>query len=275
MKIDVIFPCRNQGHKLVKNLREQVIPFFDNEGITYDILVVSDHSKPEEEEYLKQELASFPPQVKLYLNDLGPGKGGAVQKGFKEADGDYVLFMDCDLATDLKTFDLIKPILGQYGAYIGSRDIEGAKIKEMVPLRRFLHKASKSIILGMFHLNKLIHDSQCGYKLFPTPLAKKMAERQIISAFAFDVEYLYFCTLNGYSIKEIPVHWENDTDSAVKAFSASTKFYGDLFKIKRHKKSYILTPEEKKELDASLARSPRLEKEKKKENAESEAHNAD
>jgi hypothetical protein len=51
----------------------------------------------------------MPAQVKLLPYEDKPGKGWAVKKAIEAADGDYVLFMDADLSTDLHAFDTIKP----------------------------------------------------------------------------------------------------------------------------------------------------------------------
>ena len=75
-----------------------------------------------------------------------------------------------------------------------------------------------------------------------------MVKRQIISGFAFDVEYCYFLQLNGFKIKDIPCIWRNDPDSSVKVVKNSMKFMKDLRLIKKNKKNYILTPEEKEKL---------------------------
>jgi dolichyl-phosphate beta-glucosyltransferase len=249
MKLDVIIPVRNQTGKLLRNLQQKVLPYFDKVGVTYDVLICSDYSNAEQQAALVEGLKGFPVQVKLLPYENKPGKGFAVRKSILAADGDYVLFMDADLSTDLQAFDEVKGDLGRYDAFIGSRDAQGASITHKQGLlRRLTHWGAKTLIRNKFHL-KGIHDTQCGYKIFRTDVAKLMARHQIIDGFAFDVEYCYFLSLNGFSIKEIPVKWENDPDSSVSPLKASINFYKALGKIKRNKKNYILTDEEKKGLN--------------------------
>ncbi|OPZ32431.1 MAG: Glycosyl transferase family 2 [Tenericutes bacterium ADurb.BinA155] len=244
MKIDVIIPVRNQTEKLLRNLASDIIPYFDGTGLAYDILICADHSSQEELEKLQKGLASMPAQVKLLPYEDKPGKGWAVQKGILASDGDYVLFMDADLSTDLHVFDTIKLDLGKYDAFIGSRDVKGAIITEKQTfVRRITHWGAKTVIKNKFHL-KTLHDTQCGYKIFRSNVAKLMAKHQIIAGFAFDVEYCYFLSLNGFSIKEVPVQWENDPDSSVSPFKASLNFYKALGKIKKNKKNYLLSDAE-------------------------------
>lgn len=248
MKLTIILPVKNQTDKLLKNLRESIIPYFDKQGIVYDVLIESDGSSEEEEKKLVEGLKGFPLQVKKLPFENRKGKGYAVKKAILASEGDYVLFMDADLSTDLHAFDKILPEIGKYDCFIASRHNKESNITEKQTLvRRLTSWGSRFIIRHMFHLQG-IDDTQCGYKLFKTSIAKAMASHQIIDGFAFDVEYVYFLALNGFSIKEIPVKWANDADSSVNPVKASINFYKSLLKIKKNKKSYILSEEEKRKL---------------------------
>jgi len=251
MKLSVIFPCKNQSAKLLNNL-PKVIEYFDNvQGLTYDILIQSDHSTDEQNKIMVEGLKKFPPHVKLLplpSESDRAGKGAAVRAGILASQSDYCLFMDCDLATDLHVFDQIYKDLGKYDCYSSSRDIKNCySVDKNKAHRSLVHKLSKFIIRTLFRL-KDITDTQCGYKCFKTKVAKAMAEKQIVNKFAFDVEYLYFLTMNGFKIKEYAVDWENDDDSSVSLFSASKDFYIDLLRIKFNKKKYKLNEEEKAKL---------------------------
>ncbi len=248
MKLSVILPVRNQTEKLLKNLKEKIIPFYDKEGIVYDILIESDGSSEEEEKKLEEGLKEMPLQVKHVPFENRRGKGYAVKRAILFSDADYVLFMDADLSTDLSAHDEIKKDLGKYDAFIGSRDAKGANILEKQTfVRRLTHWGSKTLIKHKFHLRG-ITDTQCGYKMFKSDIAKLMVKHQIIDGFAFDVEYVYFLSLNGFSIKEIPVTWKNDADSSVSPLKASLHFYQALRLIKKNKKNYILSQEERASL---------------------------
>ena len=248
MKLSIILPTRNQTDKLVNNLVTKIIPYFDKQGIVYDILIESDGSSPEEEAKLEAGLKGLPLQVKHVPYEDKRGKGYAIKKAILFSSSDYVLFMDADLSTDLSAFDEIKKDLGKYDAYIGSREAKGAKIlQKQTFIRRLTHFGSRMLIKMKFRL-RAISDTQCGYKMFRTEVAKEIAKRQIINGFAFDVEYLYFLSLNGLSIKEIPVIWKNDADSSVSPLKVSLAFYKALRLIKKNKKNYLLPKEELEKL---------------------------
>jgi len=247
MKLSYVFPVRNQSEKLLKNLFEKGIPHFDALGITYECLIVYDGSNEKEKKIMEEASKSFPLQVKLVDYENCSGKGHNVQKGLLNANGDYVLFMDADFATDLDTIKKILPEINKYDCFFASRHCKGAKINTKQTIkRRFVSFCSRILIKMKFHFNG-IHDTQCGYKLFRTNIAKEMARKQIIDRFAFDVEYFYFLKLNGFSWKEVPCIWTDDADSTIgHASRHSRDFMEDMHRIKKNKKNYILSAGEKK-----------------------------
>ena len=246
MKLDVVIAVKNKSEKLLKNLKNIGVPYFDSLGIDYDFLIVCNASTPEEQKCLWEGAKELPPQVHLLPYTPIPGKGHGIQLGLEAAKGDYVLFMDADFATDLSIMKQILPMLDQYDAFIASRHMKGSVIiNPQSRLRRFISWGSRRVIHMMFPFHG-IHDTQCGYKLFRTDIAHEMAKRQTIAGFAFDVEYLYFLKLNGYEIKEIPARWTDDPSSSLgHPLRTSWHFFLDLCRIRHQKKHYRLTEEER------------------------------
>ena len=96
-------------------------------------------------------------------------------------------------------------------------------------------------------------DTQCGFKAYRTSVAKVMVRHQKFNGFSFDLEYLYFLTLNGFRCKEIGCKWKDDPDSTISKRSVFISFYQDLKQIKKNKKTYLLSKEEKEELGGRYA----------------------
>ena len=249
MKLSVIIPIKNQTSLLLSNLKEKVLPYFDSlPNLTYDVLIVPNGSSEQEQVGLEEGLKAFPAQVKMLPFAAEGAKGAAVKRGIEYSDSDYVLFFDADLATDLSAFSSILPIIKDHDAFIGDRDMKGSVKNKRPFIRRVGHFGSKALVKLRFRL-KGVDDTQCGFKCFRTKVAKKMAERQIIDGFAFDVEYCYFLCLNGFRIKRIPVRWfNNERESSVSFASASKRFSSDLGRIKKNKRNYLLSEEEKEGL---------------------------
>ncbi len=249
MKLSIVLPNKNQGRKLVSHLLDEGLPFFEKMGVVYEVIIVPNACNEEELAYLEEAKKDLPIMVHVLEPLPLGGKGRAVKAGIEAASGDYVMFMDADFATSLEAFGRVLPRISNSVAWIGSRNAKGSIIPRRQPFtRRVLHSGSRFLCRHLFSLTKLT-DTQCGFKFFRRNVAKKMIERQITTGAAFDVEYLYFLALNGFSIVEIPVTWTDDPDSSFShPFKAALSFFVDLIKIRRNKKGYLLSKEEKEAL---------------------------
>ena len=233
MKLSIIIPCYNESKNIKSNILDKVIPFLSNLDVEYEIIAVNDGSKDNTGEVIKSiegiNAISYTPNR---------GKGGAVKEGILNATGDYVLFMDADLSTDLSAIHDVIKHMGEYDLIIGSRHLKGSKLVQKQPLiRQFIGYMCRKLVNFKFHMH--YKDTQCGFKAIRSEFAKEIATRQTITNFAFDVEYLYIARLNNLETIEIPVIWENDLSSTVKIASSSFKFLKDMSRIKKNKKNYI------------------------------------
>ena len=246
MKLTVVIPCKNQSQQLFDNIVKVGLPYFGSLEIDYEFLLVIDGSNEENVSIANERMKEMPSNVRLAEYEAKVGKGHNVKHGFLEAKGEYVMFMDADFATDLHVFDSILPEIDKYDGFIASRHCKGAKIlRKQTLIRRFVSAMSRFLIITVnFHFP--FKDSQCGYKVFRKDLAQEMARRQITERFAFDVEYLWFCKLNGFRIKEVPCVWNDGEVSTIKnARRVSMDFMKDMKLIKKNKKNYILNAQER------------------------------
>ena len=230
--LSIIIPCYNEG-KNVKPRIEEVKRYLSDKNIGAEIICVSDGSADDTFSILQ----SISGIISVGY-DKNRGKGGAVKCGIERAQGDYCLFMDADLTTDLNAISEILPLLNEYDMIIGSRHTGGSVISKKQPLkRRFIGWCCRKIVGYKFKIE--YKDTQCGFKAIRTSVAKEMVKRQIINGFAFDVEYIYMAKLNGLKIKELPVKWTDDRGSTVSPFKSSVEFMKDLNRIKKNKNLYI------------------------------------
>ncbi|MDD3207661.1 MAG: glycosyltransferase [Bacilli bacterium] len=238
-KLTIVVPCYNEGKKIRYNLEQKVLPFLKERNINFEVILVNDGSKDNTKELFNVLILE---NVLALGYDDNRGKGGAVKFGIEQATGDYVLFMDADLSTDLRALDLIYADNDNADMYVGSRHLkESVLAKKQGLVRRFIGKSCRIIVNSTFKFK--FKDTQCGFKAIRTEYAKEMAKRQIINGFAFDVEYLYMAKLNNLKIKEIPVIWENDEDSKVNTFKSSIRFFKDVRIIKKNKANYLFSKE--------------------------------
>lgn len=235
MKLSVVIPCYNESKDIAKKT-EVVLNKLKELKIEYELILVNDGSKDSTKEVISKIDGVIPSGY-----DINRGKGGAVKKGIEDATGDYVLFMDADLSTDLSAIDTLLPLLGQEKFVIGSRHHKQSQIPIKQPFkRRFIGKCCRILVNNKFHFH--FTDTQCGFKCIEIKFAKQMVSKQIINGFAFDVEYLYIAKLNGINVKEIPIIWRDDRGSTVSPLKSSIKFFKDMKIIKKNKKNYLLKP---------------------------------
>jgi hypothetical protein len=75
-------------------------------------------------------------------------------------------------------------------------------------------------------------DTQCGFKIFKTDIAKKIVKYQTFERFSFDAEILFVAKKMGCKIKEAPVTWIDQEGSTVKPFKDSIFMLIDLIRIR-------------------------------------------
>ncbi len=238
MKLSIVVPCYNESKDIIKNI-EIVKNYLKDKNINHELLLVNDGSK----DNTKEVIESIDGVIALSY-EPNQGKGYAVKYGVEHATGDYVLFMDADLSTDLSAIEKVVDLAGNYDFIIGSRHAKDSVIKKKQPaLRVFIGWCCRILVKMLFHTK--LKDTQCGFKAFKTDVAKKVVDKQLVNKFAFDVEYVYIAKLNKISTTEIGVIWSDDRGSTVSPFKSSMRFLKDIFFIRRHKKNYIFDENKK------------------------------
>ena len=236
MKLSIVVPCYNESKDIAKN-SEIIKNYLESIKQDYELILVNDGSKDNTKEVIESISG-----VKALSYEPNRGKGGAVKYGIENATGDYVLFMDADLSTDLEAIDKFIKLAPNYDMVIGSRHAKDSVIKKKQPaLRVFIGWCCRKLVNMKFHFK--YKDTQCGFKAMRTDIAKKIVSKQVVNNFAFDVEYLYIAKLNNLSIYEMGVIWADDRGSTVSPLKSSIKFFKDLSFIKKHKKTYLFDEE--------------------------------
>ena len=139
MKLSIIIPCYNEENT-IKIIVEKVLKFslYDKE-----IIIVDDCSTDQSRKIIKN-LAEDTSIIKYFFLDKNLGKGAALNKGFKEANGDIILIQDADLEYDPKDYPiLIKPFIETDADVVyGSRFLGG----EYVRLHFFWHFLANKLL---------------------------------------------------------------------------------------------------------------------------------
>ncbi len=140
------------------------------------------------------------------------GKGGAVIEGCKLARGDRVVYVDADNATKPETVWSILQQSGAADCVMGSRWLQRSLVTKPQPLTRRLASRGFNVLVRLI-LNLQFTDTQAGAKVFRREALQKILPKMRPEGWAFDVGVLYLLKKNGFTIKEVPITWEDNPDS--------------------------------------------------------------
>lgn len=235
MHFSIILPCYNEENSIQQTINA-LFDFMTAYDFEYEIIAVNDGSHDNTLKII-EEISSLSPIVKFVSYSRNQGKGHAVKAGINAAAGNYILFMDTDLSTDLSAIDLFLKEIQHNDIVIGSRRHKNSELsKPQKVLRRFIGNCC--VIITKIITGIPFTDTQCGFKGFTKSIAQELISKQQINGWAFDVEYLYIAKLNHYKVKDIPVKWTNNEDSKVSPFKSSVSFFIDLLKIAAKRRAY-------------------------------------
>lgn len=195
-------PAHNEGMMIKDNVRLTIKTLRDFKT-DFEIILIDDGS--DDDTWVKiNELAEEFSNIKVTRNMKNYGKGRALKKGFRFADGKYVVFLDSDIdlhPSQLGTFFDIMDF-DNADVVIGSKRHPNSILN--YPLqRRVISTVYFFLIKVMFGLP--IQDTQTGLKLFKYEVLKEVFPKALVRAFAFDLEILVNAHRLGYRIAEAPI----------------------------------------------------------------------
>jgi len=225
--LEIIVPARNEQARLPAGLdrlcaKAAALP----PGI--EILVV-DSASTDQTAQIVRDWPAGPVPVRLISSDR-PGKGAAVRAGLLASQAPYVGFCDADMAADLSALDVALGCL-QAGrqVVIGSR----AHPASVVEVRHSaIRKAGAAFFRGAAQLvSPGPMDTQCGFKFFTGPVARRAAADMTATGFAFDVELIARCRQLGADMIEIPVSWHDVPGSTFSIWRHSVLAFAEMAAI--------------------------------------------
>ncbi|MCW3997993.1 MAG: glycosyltransferase family 2 protein [Candidatus Bathyarchaeota archaeon] len=221
-KVTVVFPAYNEADVLEDNIR-QVIQNLENFTDSYEIIIAEDGSTDGTNK-LAAMLAKKNSHIKHVHRQKRLGRGTALKNSFKKSIGETLVYMDLDLATDLKHLEELIAAINEEGFDLatGSRLLSGSKVNRS--WTRNLASSSYNLIVRKL-LGSNIMDHQCGFKSFKRePLLLLLDEVEATHWF-WDTEILVRANLRGYKIKEIPVLWRSGKETKVRLVKDSLNMF--------------------------------------------------
>lgn len=224
-------PLYNEEKILAKSV--DTIVSFLSKGVLpgkYRITLANNASTDRSWAICRELEAAYPPVRAL---DIGAkGKGHAVRTAWAKSDGDVLVFMDCDLASDLNFLPALVGAVasGEADIAIGNRLGKNSKITSRHPVREFV---SRTYNLGTrLILGTPFDDHQCGFKAIHKDAFANLNPRLVERAWLFDTELLAHAVRNGYSVKSIDIVWTEGAESKVRLIQDSLKMFGDIIRLR-------------------------------------------
>lgn len=228
--LSVVIPAYNEASRLAPTVRE-IVSYFRRRECSIELIVVDDGSR-DGTSALVSTLAVEYAELRLIRLPKNRGKGYAVRSGVVNSSGQHVLFADADGSTPIAEIERLQAALGG-GAEIaiGSRALPSGEVRVQARLyRRMMGRLFHGLVTLL--TVRGLHDTQCGFKLFRTPVAHELFSRSRLDGFSFDVEVLFMAQRFGHRVAEVPVNWVHQPGSRVNLLLDSLRMARDLLRIR-------------------------------------------
>jgi len=202
-EVSVVLPVYNESSILRSNvlLVESVV-----KGITssYEIIIVEDGST-DGSDRIAETMSQENPRIIHLHSGTRLGKGNALKKAFKYCKGETVVFMDIDLATNLRhVSELIGLIRSGHAVVVGSRLARGARVRR--PISRKIASMAYNLLVNVLFYDG-VFDHQCGFKGFNRQALAKVIDDVSDGDFFFDTEIIVRLKRKRFSVVDLPLEW--------------------------------------------------------------------
>lgn len=231
MQLSLVIPAYNEAGRIGATVT-QVCAYLDRQSYDWEVIVVIDGG-PKAAGDEARAAAGARSNVRVIENDTNRGKGYSVRRGFAEAHGDRLAFIDADLSLPI---DGLEGMMARFDAgadvVIASRTAPGSRVEGASPAMRdamskIFNLAVQAVALPGFS------DTQCGFKGFTARAASTIFRAARSDRFGFDVEALYLARKHGFRIDELPVICRYHGGSSVNRVSDGVRMFADILAIRR------------------------------------------
>lgn len=208
MKFSLVLPAYNEADKL-ENTVSRVLEVIERHEVNFEIIIAEDGSTDGTDE-IARSLSNQNDKIIHLHSDEKLGRGKALRRAFKEAKGEFLGYIDVDLAVSPKYLPELLYHVEENDVVTGSRYLEGSRVDR--PLLREIFSRAYNWLIRVL-LGCEVSDSQCGFKAF----SKSFVENEIMdieeNSWAWDTVVVVRALKKGYSYEEFPVEWKEKRES--------------------------------------------------------------
>lgn len=208
--LSIVIPAYNEERTIAQLLEKVLAVDTESLGFRKELIVVDDGSRDQ----TSAQAAAFP-DVRVLRQIPNQGKGKAVQRGMREATGDYILIQDADLEYDPQDYlPMLRRVAAGSEVVYGSRTLGQAELQSgwtMFPGRHPSQAFGPWLAGGVlscwtaFLYGRWISDTLTAYKLYPAPAVQRM--HLLTAGFETDHEITARLIRLGLPIAEVPIRY--------------------------------------------------------------------
>lgn len=227
VEVSIVFPAYNEADKIEESV-EKTIAALERIAPSHEIIIAEDGSTDGTDK-LASLLSEKYSSVKHIHSEKRLGRGNALKNAFRKSKGEILIYMDVDLATDIRHLKaLVDSIREGYDFATGSRMLPESKIERNLS-RQIASKSYNFMVRTL--LGSKIKDHQCGFKAFKRDPLFRILKEVEASHWFWDTEILVRAARKGYEIKEIPVEWKGGRKTKVNLLKDSLNMGSQVLKL--------------------------------------------
>ncbi|CEM26614.1 unnamed protein product [Vitrella brassicaformis CCMP3155] len=256
VELSLVIPAYNEADRLPPMLKDTAKYLLDRRvadpSKSFEVLVVCDGSRDQTARVARTTAAEcgIAQELKVVRLRRNMGKGFAVKMGMLLGQGESLLMVDADGATDIRDLSHLEAKLHRGarrppGKPSTTADAQTAEYDVVFGSRAHLQKDAvahrawyRNVLMYGFHVfvtllvGSNVKDTQCGFKLFTRAAARDIFASLNVTRWAFDIEVLVIAQRLGLRVAEVAVNWQEIPGSKLNVALASLQMARDIILVR-------------------------------------------